>query len=155
MHTDHEFLRAEIRDLCAWLRLIVNNEDDPAFVRAVTTPKRGIGHQTLQSLGQFASQYKLSLFEALFSNSLGSVLSARRQHRPQAVAEQGFKEAELVLRGKLPQALQRLMTNATLGCGDGTHEGRVVLVVDDQAQPCTQITNFCAQKFVICVHGCA
>ncbi|MFZ9665358.1 MAG: ATP-dependent helicase [Limnohabitans sp.] len=71
------FDRAEIRDLCAWLRLIVNNEDDPAFVRAVTTPKRGIGHQTLQSLGQFASQYKLSLFEALFSNSLGSVLSAR------------------------------------------------------------------------------
>jgi ATP-dependent DNA helicase Rep len=71
------FDRAEIRDLCAWLRLIVNNEDDPAFVRAVTTPKRGIGHQTLQSLGQFASQYKLSLFEALFSNSLGSVLSTR------------------------------------------------------------------------------
>jgi ATP-dependent DNA helicase Rep len=59
------------------MRLIVNNEDDPAFVRAVTTPKRGIGHQTLQSLGQFASQYKLSLFEALFSNSLSSVLSAR------------------------------------------------------------------------------
>ena len=71
------FDRAEIRDLCAWLRLIVNNEDDPAFVRAVTTPKRGIGHQTLQCLGQFASQYKLSLFEALFSNSLGSVLSTR------------------------------------------------------------------------------
>ena len=71
------FDRAEIRDLCAWMRLIVNNDDDPAFVRAVTTPKRGIGHQTLQSLGQFASQYKLSLFEALFSNSLGSVLNAR------------------------------------------------------------------------------
>ena len=71
------FDRAEIRDLCAWMRLIVNNEDDPAFVRAVTTPKRGIGHQTLQSLGQFASQYKLSLFEALFSSSLSSVLSAR------------------------------------------------------------------------------
>ncbi|MBU3712174.1 MAG: ATP-dependent DNA helicase Rep [Limnohabitans sp.] len=71
------FDRAEVRDLCAWLRLIVNNDDDPAFLRAVTTPKRGIGHQTLQSLGVFASQYKLSLFEALFSNSLGSVLSAR------------------------------------------------------------------------------
>lgn len=71
------FDRAEIRDLCAWLRLWVNNDDDPAFLRAVTTPKRGIGHQTLQSLGTFASQYKLSLFEALFSSSLGTVLSAR------------------------------------------------------------------------------
>ncbi len=71
------FDRAEIRDLCAWLRLWVNNDDDPAFLRAVTTPKRGIGHQTLASLGQFASQYKLSLFEALFSPSLPSALSGR------------------------------------------------------------------------------
>lgn len=71
------FDRAEIRDLCAWLRLWVNNDDDPAFLRAVTTPKRGIGHQTLQSLGTFAGRYKLSLFEALFSSSLGSVLPAR------------------------------------------------------------------------------
>lgn len=71
------FDRAEIRDLCAWLRLWVNNDDDPAFLRAVTTPKRGIGHQTLASLGVFAGQYKLSLFEALFSPSLPSVLAAR------------------------------------------------------------------------------
>jgi ATP-dependent DNA helicase Rep len=71
------FDRAEIRDLCAWLRLWVNNDDDPAFLRTVTTPKRGIGHQTLAALGQFASQYKLSMFEALFSNSLPSVLNAR------------------------------------------------------------------------------
>jgi ATP-dependent DNA helicase Rep len=71
------FDRAEIRDLCAWFRLWVNNDDDPAFLRAVTTPKRGIGHQTLSSLGVFASQYKLSLFEALFSSSLSSVLNAR------------------------------------------------------------------------------
>jgi ATP-dependent DNA helicase Rep len=71
------FDRAEIKDLCAWFRLWVNNDDDPAFLRAITTPKRGIGHQTLQQLGSFASRYKLSLFEALFSNSLGSVLPAR------------------------------------------------------------------------------
>jgi ATP-dependent DNA helicase Rep len=71
------FDRAEIKDLCAWLRLIVNNDDDPAFLRAVTSPKRGIGHQTLQGLGVFAGKYKLSLFEALFSSSLGSALPAR------------------------------------------------------------------------------
>ncbi len=71
------FDRAEIRDLCAWFRLWANNDDDPAFLRAVTTPKRGIGHQTLGALGVFASQYKLSLFEALFASSLGAVLSAK------------------------------------------------------------------------------
>ena len=71
------FDRAEIRDLCAWFRLWANNDDDPAFLRAVTTPKRGIGHQTLGTLGQFASQYRQSLFESLFSSSLPSVLAAK------------------------------------------------------------------------------
>jgi len=71
------FDRAEIKDLCGWFRLWVNNDDDPAFLRAVTTPKRGIGHTTLASLGTFASQYKLSLFEALFSPSLPSVMPKR------------------------------------------------------------------------------
>jgi ATP-dependent DNA helicase Rep len=71
------FDRAEIKDLCGWFRLWINNDDDPAFLRAVTTPKRGIGHQTLSALGGFASQYKISLFEALFSSSLGSVLNPK------------------------------------------------------------------------------
>jgi ATP-dependent DNA helicase Rep len=71
------FDRAEIKDLCAWLRLLVNHNDDPAFMRAITTPKRGVGHQTLAALGAFAGTYKLSLFEALFSHSLSTALSAR------------------------------------------------------------------------------
>ncbi len=71
------FDRAEIKDLCAWLRLLVNQDDDPAFLRAVTTPKRGIGHQTLASLGEFAAKWKVSLFEALFSPSLGTALKGK------------------------------------------------------------------------------
>ena len=71
------FDKAEIKDLCAWLRLLINNDDDPAFLRAVTTPKRGIGHQTLGALGEFAGKWKVSLFEALFSESLGTALNRR------------------------------------------------------------------------------
>ncbi len=71
------FDRAEIKDLCAWLRLMVNNDDDPAFLRAVTTPKRGIGHQTLAGLGEFAARWKTSLYEALFAESLHGALNAR------------------------------------------------------------------------------
>ncbi len=71
------FDRAEIKDLCGWFRLWINNNDDPAFLRAVTTPKRGIGHQTLQQLAVFAGRYRVSLFEALFSASLASVLSSK------------------------------------------------------------------------------
>jgi len=71
------FDRAEVKDMCAWFRLWINNNDDPAFLRAVTTPKRGIGHQTLAHLGKFASQYKVSMFAALFSSSLASVISGK------------------------------------------------------------------------------
>ena len=71
------FERAEIKDLCAWLRLLSNNNDDPAFLRAVTTPKRGIGHQTLAQLGAFAASHKLSMFEAIFSHSISVAVSSR------------------------------------------------------------------------------
>nr|WP_297354537.1 UvrD-helicase domain-containing protein [uncultured Caldimonas sp.] len=71
------FDRAEIKDLCGWLRLLVNNDDDPAFLRAVTTPKRGIGHQTLGHLGEFSAKWKVSLFEALFADSLSTAVNAR------------------------------------------------------------------------------
>ena len=71
------FDRTEVKDLCSWLRLLANNDDDPAFLRAVTTPKRGIGHTTLGALGNFATQSKISLFESLFSHSLGSAIPAK------------------------------------------------------------------------------
>jgi ATP-dependent DNA helicase Rep len=60
------FERAEIKDITAYLRLIANPDDDPAFIRAVTTPKRGIGNTTLEKLGSHAGERHISLFEAAF-----------------------------------------------------------------------------------------
>ncbi len=71
------FDRAEIKDLCSWMVLMVNNDNNAAFIRAIKTPKRGIGHTTLGGLSTFAEQYKLSMFESLFSSSLGAVLPAK------------------------------------------------------------------------------
>jgi ATP-dependent DNA helicase Rep len=94
------FDRAEIRDLCAWLRLLVNADDDPAFLRAVTTPKRGIGHQTLATLGEFAARWKTSLFEALFSPSLSTVLRDKALH---ALHEFGREVRDLEYRARLTE----------------------------------------------------
>lgn len=71
------FDKSEIKDLCAWLRLLVNQDDDPAFLRAITTPKRGIGHQTLGALSQFSGRWKCSMFESLFAESLAAVMTTR------------------------------------------------------------------------------
>ncbi len=60
------FDRAEIKDVLAYLRLFANEDDDPAFIRAITTPKRGVGNVTLEKLGNYAARRKVSLFEGLF-----------------------------------------------------------------------------------------
>ena len=71
------FDRAEIKDLCSWMVLMVNNDNNAAFIRAIKTPKRGIGHTTLAALTSFAETSRQSLFESLFSHSLGSALPAK------------------------------------------------------------------------------
>jgi len=68
------FDRTEIRDIVAYLRLIANDEDDPAFVRAVTTPRRGVGAQTLERLGRAGG-----LFAAACDEGLTSELPARQR----------------------------------------------------------------------------
>ncbi len=72
------FEKPEIRDILAYLRLVANDNDDPAFIRAVTTPRRGIGQVTLQSLGQFAAEKQLSLFEAIFEIGATERLAAKQ-----------------------------------------------------------------------------
>jgi ATP-dependent DNA helicase Rep len=68
------FDKAEIKDVLAYLRLITNDNDDPAFIRAVTTPKRGIGNVTLEKLGAFAAEKHKSLFEAVHLPSFEGVV---------------------------------------------------------------------------------
>jgi ATP-dependent DNA helicase Rep len=66
------FDKTEIKDLISYLRLIANEDDDPAFIRAATTPKKGIGNTTLERLGEFASAHKTSLFAAAFEQDFQS-----------------------------------------------------------------------------------
>ena len=75
------FSRAEIRDLIAYLRLIANLDDDPAFIRAITTPRRGVGEGTLSTLGTFAGQWRCPLFEAAYKGGIEAKLPTR-QLRP-------------------------------------------------------------------------
>lgn len=66
------FDKAEIKDIMAYLRLILNEDDDIAFIRAITTPKRGIGQTTLARLSDYAVRRKISLFAALFEEGFAS-----------------------------------------------------------------------------------
>ncbi len=72
------FDHAEIKDLTAYLRLIANPDDDPAFIRASTTPKRGIGNTTLEKLAAHAASRHISLFEAAFEPAVTHQLQPRQ-----------------------------------------------------------------------------
>ena len=73
------FERVEIKDLVAYLRLIANDDDDPAFIRAVTTPKRGVGATTLERLGAIGGTRHESLFAAVFAGEARAAIPARQR----------------------------------------------------------------------------
>ena len=80
------FERLEIKDLLAYLRLIVNPQDDLSFRRIVNSPKRGIGATSLDKLNDFASMHQFSLLEASSQTAL-SPLSGKAAKALEKFAE--------------------------------------------------------------------
>ncbi len=72
------FDKAEVKDIVAYLRLIANDDDDPAFVRAVTTPKRGVGQATLRGWATSRPRRHESLFAAVYAPELAAAIPARQ-----------------------------------------------------------------------------
>ncbi|MFW5893217.1 MAG: ATP-dependent helicase [Bacillota bacterium] len=59
------FKRKEIKDIVAYLRLLLNVDDDYSFQRVINEPKRGIGRKTVERLRAHATKEELSLFRAI------------------------------------------------------------------------------------------
>ncbi len=57
--------REEIKDAVAYLRLVLNQNDDLAFLRIVNKPKRGVGPAALETLSKTAREKNISLFDAI------------------------------------------------------------------------------------------
>jgi ATP-dependent DNA helicase Rep len=71
------FGRTEVKDIMAYLRLLVNQDDDNALLRVINTPTRGIGRVSLEKLGNLANHNRTSMFEAAFDPNLQNVLSGK------------------------------------------------------------------------------
>ncbi|MCE1186257.1 MAG: ATP-binding domain-containing protein, partial [Rhodocyclales bacterium] len=72
------FENAEIKDLCAYLRLLANEDDDLAFIRALTVPRRGVGPATIEALGRYAALRHVSLFTAVFEEGVTQHVQPRQ-----------------------------------------------------------------------------
>ncbi|MBN9289335.1 MAG: ATP-dependent DNA helicase Rep [Gammaproteobacteria bacterium 39-13] len=85
------FSRTEIKDLFAYFRLMINHNDDAAFLRCVNTPRRDIGPATLEKLGHYAKGRQCSLFDACFEIGLSEFL-------PEQPREKLYQFAEMIMR---------------------------------------------------------
>jgi DNA helicase-2/ATP-dependent DNA helicase PcrA len=72
------FVRQEVKDVLAYVRLAFNPDDDPSFRRAVNTPPRGIGPAALETLEQEAAGWGVSLFGAARRLAEGNLTVGRK-----------------------------------------------------------------------------
>ncbi|GLO40925.1 MULTISPECIES: DNA helicase Rep [Pseudomonas] len=77
------FGRQEVKDLMAYLRLLVNPDDDNAYLRVINVPRREIGSTTLEKLGNYATERGISMYAASEELGLGEHLDARYTERLQ------------------------------------------------------------------------
>ncbi|PTU73056.1 DNA helicase Rep [Pseudomonas mangrovi] len=77
------FARQEVKDLMSYFRLLVNPDDDNAFLRVINVPRREIGSATLEKLGNYATARKVSMYAACDELGLGEHLDSRFGERLQ------------------------------------------------------------------------
>ncbi|HOU99345.1 MAG TPA: UvrD-helicase domain-containing protein [Bacteroidales bacterium] len=64
------YQRKEIKDVIAYIRLVVNNKDDEALLRIINIPARGIGPTTLEKIQDIALQHQTSIWEIITNENI-------------------------------------------------------------------------------------
>ena len=77
------YAKTEIKDAMAYLRLIINPDDDNALLRIINTPRRQIGPTTLERLGEYANQRQVSLLDAIDEVGLSATVPSANLQRLQ------------------------------------------------------------------------
>ena len=77
------YAKTEIKDVMAYLRLIINPDDDNALLRIINTPRRQIGPTTLERLGEYANQRQVSLLDAIDEVGLSATVPSANLQRLQ------------------------------------------------------------------------
>lgn len=103
------FGRSEVKDIMAYLRLMVNQDDDNALLRIINTPNRGIGRATLEKLGNFANHLGKSMFEAACHDALSGVLSGNAYQRVAGFARWIVELSDNAARGDTTAALRSMI----------------------------------------------
>ena len=98
------YQRREIKDLLAYMKIMVNQKDDIAFERIINVPKRGIGNASIEKLRQYGLQFGgFSLIETIpFAKAAGLSGKALSEIEKFSQMMEGWKQEEL---GKLMERI--------------------------------------------------
>ena len=77
------YAKTEIKDVMAYLRLVINSDDDNALLRIINTPRRQIGPTTLERLGEYANKRQVSLLAAIDEVGLSATVPSANLQRLQ------------------------------------------------------------------------
>ena len=105
------FAYTEIKDILAYLRLLVNPSDDAAFLRIINTPHREIGPTTLEKLSAYANERKISLFSASTEFGLQQRLSTKAIQRLSGFCQWATTMQQKIDQGELSNNLNQLLTD--------------------------------------------
>jgi ATP-dependent DNA helicase Rep len=106
------FSHAEVKDVMAYLRLLVNPDDDSAFLRVVNVPRRELGPVTVERLADYAGGRGVSLFAACFELGVKSQLPERAASRLEQFAQWLVDLGDRGRRGDPVAAVRELIAGA-------------------------------------------
>lgn len=101
------FAKVEIKDLMGYLRLLVNPDDDAAFLRVINTPRREIGAATLEKLGLYCGDYHISLYRGAGETGLQRLLSGKPLMRLQSFVHWMDDKREKLAQAEKPLSIIR------------------------------------------------
>lgn len=103
------FDRTEVRDLLGYLRVLANPDDNTAFLRIVNTPRRQIGHTTIQAIHAVAEENHCSLMDACMHPALNHKIGAAPRQRIQVFSRLMRDLKQTADSGNVEQVLDDLL----------------------------------------------
>lgn len=113
------FARNEIKDVMAYLRLLINPDDDSAFLRVINVPRRGIGTTTLENLALYAQSRECSMLSACEELGLETQLPAKAVNLVRGFA-QWMQRKQRYLDSEPMAAINELLSD--IGYEDWLHQ---------------------------------
>jgi DNA helicase-2/ATP-dependent DNA helicase PcrA len=137
--------RKEVKDIIAYLRILVNPADEVSLLRVINLPPRGIGERTIERLRQFASQHNIPILEAILSGNALALLDTRAR-----LAVSSFANLVKSLKSKmdtmpLPQFIQH--TVEVIGYADYVVRTEGQLMAQERLENLAQLVDAAERLF--------